>query len=70
MNGIDQIKSKITYFVGFTLFIGVFFNFIYDIMKAYGFDGPEWFWYVGQALETATDLETFNFILNCNSGQP
>lgn len=31
--------------------IGVFFNLIYDVLKRYGFENPEWFWYVGQSLE-------------------
>ena len=33
------------------LCVGVFFNLIYDILKRYGFSNPEWFWYVGLALE-------------------
>ena len=49
---IDYKRRLCINYVGLALFIGVFFNFIYDVLKQYGFNSPEWFWYVGVALET------------------
>ena len=51
-NSLEQKRRVYINYVGLALFIGIFFNLVYDVLKHYGLNSPEWFWYVGLALET------------------
>ena len=37
--------------IGAALFLGIFFNFVYEVLRQFGINNSEWFWYVGQKVE-------------------